>query len=256
MVKFVIRKDVYDELIEKGFGKKDLSKLTKVQITDKNGHTRNVYRKMGEEPKDGKKGKQEVEVKEKTSKLKVPKETTKKATKGIDYETAKQAMKEGKEVQWRSVYSEDWNTVEPGTSELIMARDIGAELRIKPNSNYSVGQEISFEYGGNTLKGSITAIGEVGVTVKDNEGKVYKVNFDEISKVEKEDKPIFNADKYMQALDQMKKIENAYKKQKEEYDFYERTGTLDRRPYYVQKPKDLTENSDYMGLKKYVDAFK
>lgn len=50
MDKFLIRKDVYDELIEKGYGKRDLSKLTKKQITDKNGHKRTVYVKNGEQP--------------------------------------------------------------------------------------------------------------------------------------------------------------------------------------------------------------
>ena len=49
MDKFLIRKDVYDELIEKGYGK-DLSRLTKKQITDKNGHKRTVYVKNGEQP--------------------------------------------------------------------------------------------------------------------------------------------------------------------------------------------------------------
>ncbi len=50
MNKFLIRKDVYGELIEKGYGKKDLSKLTKKKITDKNGHTRTVYVRNGEQP--------------------------------------------------------------------------------------------------------------------------------------------------------------------------------------------------------------
>ena len=50
MDKFLIRKDVYDELIEKGYGKKDLSKLTKKQVTDKNGHKRTVYVRNGEQP--------------------------------------------------------------------------------------------------------------------------------------------------------------------------------------------------------------
>lgn len=43
MDKLFVRKDVYDELIEKGFGKKDYSKLTKKVITDKNGHKRTVF---------------------------------------------------------------------------------------------------------------------------------------------------------------------------------------------------------------------
>lgn len=50
MDKMFIRKDVYEDLIEKGYGKKDLSKLTKKQITDKNGHKRTVYVRNGELP--------------------------------------------------------------------------------------------------------------------------------------------------------------------------------------------------------------
>ena len=50
MDKMLIRKDVYKELLEKGFGKKDYSKLTKKVITDKNGHRRTVFVKNGEQP--------------------------------------------------------------------------------------------------------------------------------------------------------------------------------------------------------------
>lgn len=50
MDKLLVRKDVYEELLEKGFGKRDLSKLTKKKVTDKNGHTRTVYVRNGEQP--------------------------------------------------------------------------------------------------------------------------------------------------------------------------------------------------------------
>lgn len=43
MDKLLIRKDVYDDFIEKGYGKRDYSKLTKKVITDKNGHKRTVF---------------------------------------------------------------------------------------------------------------------------------------------------------------------------------------------------------------------
>ena len=46
-----IRKSVYDELFEKSFGHRDFSKLTKKQITDKNGHSRNVWVRTGEDQK-------------------------------------------------------------------------------------------------------------------------------------------------------------------------------------------------------------
>lgn len=52
MDKLLVRKDVYEELLEKGFGKRDLSKLTKKKVTDKNGHTRTVYVRNGEQPAD------------------------------------------------------------------------------------------------------------------------------------------------------------------------------------------------------------
>ena len=52
MDKLLVRKDVYEELLEKGFGKRDLSKLTKKKITDKNGHSRTVYVRNGEQPAD------------------------------------------------------------------------------------------------------------------------------------------------------------------------------------------------------------
>ena len=48
-----------EKSVEKAFGHKDLSKLTKKQITDKNGHRRNVYVKNGEEEKKTQGGKPE-----------------------------------------------------------------------------------------------------------------------------------------------------------------------------------------------------
>ena len=45
-------KAVYAEM-EKAFGKKDLSKLRKEIITDKNGHRKTVYKKIGK-PEEGK----------------------------------------------------------------------------------------------------------------------------------------------------------------------------------------------------------
>jgi hypothetical protein len=39
----VIRKDVYDELVEKGYGRKDYGKLTKIVKPDKNGVMRTIY---------------------------------------------------------------------------------------------------------------------------------------------------------------------------------------------------------------------
>ena len=42
-MKLYIKADAYNELIEKGYGKRDLSKLTRKVITDKNGHRRTVF---------------------------------------------------------------------------------------------------------------------------------------------------------------------------------------------------------------------
>jgi hypothetical protein len=62
MDKLLIRKDIYDELLEKGYGNKDLSKLTKKQITDKNGHRRTVYVRNGEDPSAQKQPKSQEEL--------------------------------------------------------------------------------------------------------------------------------------------------------------------------------------------------
>lgn len=61
MTRLMIRKDVYDELM-KAFGHKDMSKLTKKQITDKNGHTKNVWVRMGEEPEAQRTGRSNIET--------------------------------------------------------------------------------------------------------------------------------------------------------------------------------------------------
>ena len=42
-MKLYIKAEVYNELIEKGYGKRDFSKLTRKVITDKNGHRRTVF---------------------------------------------------------------------------------------------------------------------------------------------------------------------------------------------------------------------
>ena len=68
MDKLLVRKDVYEELLEKGFGKKDLSKLTKKKITDKNGHTRTVYVRNGEQPAEVKQPKTQELSEEKRAK--------------------------------------------------------------------------------------------------------------------------------------------------------------------------------------------
>ena len=62
MDKFLIRKDVYEDLIEKGYGNRDLSKLTKKQITDKNGHKRTVYVRNDEQPAAQNQGKAQDEL--------------------------------------------------------------------------------------------------------------------------------------------------------------------------------------------------
>ena len=58
----VVSKSLYDKMaeqfnLEKAFGKKDISKLTRKQITDKNGHIRNVWVRNGKDiPKPGRGG--------------------------------------------------------------------------------------------------------------------------------------------------------------------------------------------------------
>lgn len=61
MARLVIREDVYDELM-KAYGHKDMSKLTKKQITDKNGHTKNVWVRTGEEPEAQRTGRSNIET--------------------------------------------------------------------------------------------------------------------------------------------------------------------------------------------------
>ena len=51
-MKVMFSKAVYAEM-EKAFGKKDLSKLRKEIITDKNGHRKTVYKKI-DKPEEGK----------------------------------------------------------------------------------------------------------------------------------------------------------------------------------------------------------
>lgn len=67
MDRFLIRKDIYDE-IEKAM--RDRSHLMKKQITDKNGHRRTVWVRPGENPVEDKGKKQEETTEKKTAKPK------------------------------------------------------------------------------------------------------------------------------------------------------------------------------------------
>ena len=49
-MKFYVRADIYNELVEKAYGKRDFSKLTRKVITDKNGHRRTVFVKNEIQP--------------------------------------------------------------------------------------------------------------------------------------------------------------------------------------------------------------
>ena len=60
-MKVMFKRKLYEEMI-KAFGKKDLSKLRKEIITDKNGHKKTVYKKI-DKPKEGK-GKGKAELKQ------------------------------------------------------------------------------------------------------------------------------------------------------------------------------------------------
>ena len=72
---------------------------------------------------------QKLEAEKKNSKTK-----TESKSKKFSYDDAVNAIKEGKTVQWKS-RDGSWNDVNPKTSELVMARDIGSELRVKPTQD-------------------------------------------------------------------------------------------------------------------------
>ena len=181
MIKFVIRKDVYEELVEKGYGKKDYGKLQKVQRPDKNGVMRTIYVNPGEEIENEKqKGKQEVEVKEKTSKLKVPDETSSFAT---DVNRMVKLKKENYReftIQLEKLHSKYTMSKWKDLYNKIQEKEYAKNTKSK---DFNIGQEINFSSQGREgLNGKVTAIGVLGVTVKDANGKIYKVNYDEIKK--------------------------------------------------------------------------
>lgn len=181
MIKFVIRKDVYDYLVEKGYGKKDYGKLQKVQRPDKNGVMRTIYVNPSEEIENEEQmSKQEVEVKEKTNKLKVPDETSSFAT---DVNRMVKLKKENyKEfaIQLEKLHSKYTISKWKDLYNKIQEKEYAKNTKSK---DFTVGQEINFSsQGRDGLNGEVTAIGELGVTVKDANGKIYKVNYDEIKK--------------------------------------------------------------------------
>lgn len=102
---------------------------------------------------------QKLAAEKKNSKTK-----TESKSKKFSYDDAVNAIKEGKTVQWKS-RDGSWNDVDPKTSELVMARDIGSELRVKPTQddmkeNYldaknEAGKDISEENTINTLSKTI-----------------------------------------------------------------------------------------------------
>jgi len=78
---------------------------------------------------------QKLEEEKKNSKTK-----TESKSKKFSYDDAVNAIKEGKTVQWKS-RDGSWNDVDSKTSELVMARDMGAELRVKPSQDKKDSEE-------------------------------------------------------------------------------------------------------------------
>lgn len=56
---------------------------------------------------------------------------------------------------------------------------------VSASSNYNQNQEVEFNYGGNKLSGKITAKGEDGVTIHDKDDNIYKVKYNAIGKTTK-----------------------------------------------------------------------
>ena len=179
-----ITKEKYQEFVEKGFGKKDLSKLQKKQITDKNGHTRNVWVKVGEEQKTKRTKKQE-EVSTPTKKAKVPDETSSFATDVSRMVKLKQTDYKEFAIQLEKLHSKypinKWKDLYNKVQEKEKKANETIKKPTTSGSKYSEGSTISFEYGGNTLEGNIVAVGKDGVTVSNDKGGTYKVRYENIN---------------------------------------------------------------------------
>lgn len=95
-----------------------------------------------------------------------------------------------------------------------MQRIAGISTVVNASSNFNVGQEVEFKYGGNTLSGKITAKGQDGVTIHDKDDNIYHVNYNTIGKTTKNaDGTIpadsFNADDYKKSFTDPKATKDA-----------------------------------------------
>ena len=98
-------------------------------MNKKNGKFAGRSKKLGESSKQ--RAQESLAELNRASAESKPAENTK--TEFIDYERAKKAIEEGKVVQWESSDGE-WHDVDPKTSTLVQARDIGTKLRVKTDA--------------------------------------------------------------------------------------------------------------------------
>lgn len=73
-----------------------------------------------------------------------------------------------------------------------LRNELKAKQRVKKNEKFDVQKKhktmdinarVSFEYGGNTLEGTITSKGTEGLTIKDDKNNLYKVKYNNINSV-------------------------------------------------------------------------
>lgn len=249
MDKFLIRKDVYDEIVK---AMRDRSHLTQKIVTDKNGHQKKVWVKPGENPV-AEKGKKIEEPKgDISSKVTDKVDGMKKETSNNDYSKMSKdeliaAYNKTKDMDERDKIMAAFENADNSKSEkkeepkdLAGAEDkemydayqqmvededkafYESETKAKgktttvvhASSNYNPGQEVQFKYGGNTLSGKITAKGEDGVTIHDKDDNIYKVNYNAIGKtIKNADGSIpadsFNADDYKKSFTDPKATNDA-----------------------------------------------
>ena len=317
MDKLLIRKDVFEDIIEKGYGKRDYSKLTKKVITDKNGHKRTVYVKNGEQSVTQKQTKTDELTPEKKARYEDMLEKVKAGPdenalfvrdKGMLNKKDAIAHLEGKLNSSRSQQKEkesyeynrdirdfyDRTGLKGGMYETLARNEAAKEERKddklkagnRDDSSFKENDKVEFSRNGKYLNGTIESIrkdykGNVSMMVKAEDGKTYFVESGDItkhssgeekssteskaSKTEekkesaKKDTPKPSMSEYMKAKNSVKQIEEAYKKQKDAWDYTQKLkeNGLDTTLMFPMnvKPKELSENDDYIKAKGIIALF-
>lgn len=203
MNRYLVHKDIYNDILLKSFGL-DAESIEKARglpdgtIREWNGKKYKKIRGKWIPLAKGRKAREKEAIKTKGSKATGPEKTTSKAEEktytftklghvyNVPATSPEEAVKKLASRGVKGFKPEDASDdSKPRSKEETKTSTSGAkEIPIVTIAdNYNKDQEVEFRYGGNTLRGKVVSKGSEGVRVEDKDGVPYKVNYNAITKI-------------------------------------------------------------------------